>query len=269
MRCRLPLLLLALLARPVLAEPVVDEALARELQDEMSADRSEEQAIQRALVEQFDAAMRDFRQAAELLTRVELQCVQHPEDLEYAARDLVRHRRLSRADFRATSASPDVRVVVDVPGTEVGAHVALRLVCIANPVIERLESGQYEARVEEVSYVALLDPDGSWWNPAADATAEWTIRHEQCHFDLAEILARELGREGPFAVARTRAEGGTAAEAAQRFSAAWRQHLAEVHERFEEVELRYDRETAHGMVPAKQTEWFERCQRGLRETARR
>ena len=51
----------------------------------------------------------------------------------------------------------------------------------------------YSARVEQVVFEAVMIPEKSWWNPHLEKGREdYVLQHEQIHFALMEIAARQL-----------------------------------------------------------------------------
>jgi hypothetical protein len=99
----------------------------------------------------------------------------------------------------------------------------------------------------EFRAVAGFLPHDSWVRPDVvgdRATSERTLRHEQTHFDLTEVFARRLRQafSGLYEPCR-RANTDLDALASQYLRA----------ERTEQQ--RYDEETHHGLVAAKQTTW--------------
>lgn len=189
---------------------------------------------------------------------VRIQCVPSDEDLARLAGDFVVHGRLEVEDFRA-AAPEEAPLAVPVPGGEVGAQVGLTLVCVGRPRVQRTPDGAYEAGMETLRYVALLDRERSWWSPRSDASRDHVLRHEQCHFDLAEAQARRLDAAAEGWRRRSAANGATPRAAARAFFADWRAHLEAVRAEMQEIQTRYDRETRHGSDAARQSEWNARC----------
>jgi len=189
---------------------------------------------------------------------VRIQCVPSDEALARLAGDFVVHGRLEVEDFRAP-APEDTPLAVAIPGGELGAQVGLTIVCVGRPRVVRTPEGGYEAGMETLRYVALLDRDRSWWSPRSDPVRADVLRHEQCHFDLAEAQARRLDAAAEVWRRRSAAAGATPREAAQAFLAGWRAHLEAVRAEMHEIQTRYDRETRHGSDPARQAAWLARC----------
>ncbi len=109
--------------------------------------------------------------------------------------DLILYRDLDRGDFRA----------LEPPAEAVGPHVQLgAATCVflaTDPDVYiystsrglDLEFGQFRARIENLGFIAYMDRECSWWNPAPlTLPADYILQHEQIHFALFEIAARRL-----------------------------------------------------------------------------
>ena len=136
------------------------------------------------------------------------------------------------------------------------------------------ESGELVASAR-----ATFDPSRSWWRaaqgsiwPGAGERASGVSRthidvrrsamqrdiqlleHEQLHFDLAEVAARRIRKKFEESKNVCSEPGGT--EDFQGF-------IAEVDREFQEEQLRYDRETAHGINASAQDHWRRRIRQQL------
>lgn len=176
--------------------------------------------------------------------------------------DWITHRTLTREDFLSRE-KLDVEPVVSIPGGEVAAYVMIRFACIVKGRASEPEPGHAVVEIERVKYLALLSRQGSWWNPDGIGNDEWILRHEQLHFDVAELFAQELTRRSPGLHAALRGTGPDPNAAIDDFERRWRVHMHEQRARFDAFEEQYDRETWHGTDFQRQTEWFARVKRGL------
>lgn len=89
---------------------------------------------------------------------------------------------------------------------------------------------------------------------SADQRDAQLLAHEQLHFDIAEVAARKIrARFGEFKNACTE-PGGT--EPIQ-------QMVAEIDQDLQEEQVRYDRETSHGINLRAQDQWAQRVKRLL------
>jgi len=190
-------------------------------------------------------------------------CFSSASELGALDGDRIRHRALAREDFRARRQSKDARLTVAMKDAVTDAHVATSLVCIGRLRAEEVTPGRFAVWLEDLEYVALLDREGSWWNPRLETNPEWVLRHEQLHFDLTELVARRRNREREHDAAATRATAASPGEAMRGFARRWSAHFAALLADWEALQERYDRETRHGTLPAVQTEWFARVHREL------
>jgi hypothetical protein len=230
------------------------------------AEPADDRALWAELYADWQRAVQDAEGAAAAMAPVHLACVRAESDLARLSGDPVRHGRLARDDFRA-DAPASAALQVEVPGGEIGAQVGIALVCIGEPRLVTQPDGRIEARMEDVRFVAVLDRARSWWNPRSDDAAGAVLRHEQCHFDLAEAFARQLSARADTLAGAAVASGESATEAARALAARWKSRLGAVAGELNALESRYDRETAHGTIPEAQAAWQGRCERELAESA--
>jgi len=111
--------------------------------------------------------------------------------------DLIRYRALHRNDFLA--ADPPVETA-GMHG-QLGAATCVFLTTDPDTSIRAtshgtdLERGLVRAQVEGLGFLAYMDRECSWWNPAIlSLPAGYILEHEQIHFALFEIAARRLNR---------------------------------------------------------------------------
>jgi hypothetical protein len=111
--------------------------------------------------------------------------------------DLIRYRDLSRDDFLA--ADPPAEAA-GLHG-QLGAATCVFLTTDPNTAIRASsrgldqQRGVVRAEVENLGFLAYMDRECSWWNPAPKALPDdYILEHEQIHFALFEIAARRLNR---------------------------------------------------------------------------
>lgn len=227
-------------------------ALARELEREMAGDRALERASERTRAEG---------------ARTRTPCVASEAELLALGDDLIRHGKLTRADFLAErNLAKKGDFAVEIPGGQVGAHVGLMVGCVRGPLrLEQRPDGRWEAWIEDVRYYALLDRTHSWWNPRGREHPDWVLRHEQIHFDLAELVVRRHNARNEAGRAAV-ALGATDQEALAASDRHWMERLDALWAEFRAIERQYDRETRHGTLVREQTRWFEKTLRELAAT---
>lgn len=190
-------------------------------------------------------------------------CFVSHRELDAASGDRIRHRAIGRADFRARRENRDIKSAVEVEHSVTAAHVATSVSCIGRLRAEQLMPGRFAVWYEGVEYVAHLDPKGSWWNKKTKGNPEWVLRHEQLHFDITELVARQRTAEREQHAAETRSVADSPGEAMRAFGARWAAHMRALRADWEALQEQYDRETRHGTVPKQQTAWYVRIHREL------
>lgn len=112
--------------------------------------------------------------------------------------------------------------------------------------MRRLGSGKYKGKTL-ISVYAHMDPSSSFLTEAvlkgSPSNIAYLLNHEQRHFDISEIYARELSR-----YLKTQSLQKTAAT---QITKAGKRLFAELNA----FQRRYDAETDHGRNPDRQEEW--------------
>ncbi len=183
--------------------------------------------------------------------------------------DWIRHRPLVRGDFLSEK-EEKAELAVRVPNAVAGAYVALVFSCELKPVLKQVREGLWSAEIESVHYYALLSRKDSWWNadPSLRGRDEYTLGHEQLHFDIADAFAKWLNQNRTKIVAKLRGSGRSPEVAFGQLQLSWAKHMLAVQEDFGTIETAYDRETKHGTVLDKQTFWSWRAKDGFAEIAK-
>ena len=181
--------------------------------------------------------------------------------------DFIKHRKLTRGDFLSEK-EEKVKLAVRVPNSQTGAYVSLTFACVAQTQVRPTEDGKQLAEVTSVRYFALLSRNESFWSPISDDQLAYVLGHEQRHFDIAESFARHLNTLEAKLRARYRAAGRSPEEAMGKLQLEWGQLVKLVQEDFDRLETAYDRETKHGTVLDKQTEWHWRIDDGFAAIAK-
>ncbi len=124
------------------------------------------------------------------------------------------------------------------------------------------KSGVYYARLTELKYSSFVDENRSWWTKRiADHEL---LKHEQGHFDIAELRARELNRNNAPLIAKLIGRALTADEAQAELVRKLTEHMTQENKTLTEGEqVRYDDETQHGRNRERQLKWEEELARRL------
>jgi hypothetical protein len=104
------------------------------------------------------------------------------------------YRELTPDDFRASSLSEPLADHAE----RINAHAATQIRLTADSSF-RISSGDlygqtyFFGRIEHIGFEAVMLPDRSWWNPRIPANMRgYVLQHEQIHFALTELAARQL-----------------------------------------------------------------------------
>jgi len=240
----------------------VGERLLEQRQREFTRLLEEHQAHARAEME----ALRQQELALELDSLdIPSPCLGENDPLSVLPGDSISYRRITREDFRAP-ARLDVAMAVHVPGSQLGAHVALSFACRGRVALSSPRADTYHARMVDLRYESLLDREGSWWNPDAQGDEGWSLRHEQLHFDLAELHVRSFNADVEQIVAATAGSGATPVDAVRDLFERWADLREDQGDAFLANQLEYDLATVHGTDPNAQTRWFHEVKRDLAAT---
>ena len=116
------------------------------------------------------------------------------EDLQQARAAGFPYRPLTPEDFRAASLSEHMAEHAE----RINAHAATQIRLTADSGF-RITSGDlygqsyFFGRIERIGFEAVMLPDRSWWNPKMPANMRgYVLQHEQIHFALTELAARQL-----------------------------------------------------------------------------
>jgi hypothetical protein len=107
------------------------------------------------------------------------------------------YRPLTPDDFRAASLSEQLAEHAE----RINAHAATLIRLTADSSF-RITSGDlhgqryFFGRIQRLAFEAVMLPDRSWWNPKIQANMRgYVLQHEQIHFALTELAARQLTSE--------------------------------------------------------------------------
>jgi hypothetical protein len=188
-----------------------------------------------------------------------------PSRIEQA--DLIEYRTLTRDDFRALAPPGE-----SAPHAEkLGALTCAFVITAPDTGYEIREVREpdgavtYTARFKSLGFVARMDRGCSWWNPESGgvATAEYVLQHEQIHFALAELEAREQSRAARDLVRAFTITTDSQAEAKQRMSGKVQAMVEAAMENLLDRNRDFDEDTSAEHDPVAQAEWFQTVSREL------
>lgn len=124
---------------------------------------------------------------------------------------------------------------------------------------ERTEAG-WQARVASLEIVALMHKLES--SSKSGGRDDYTLRHEQGHFDITELGARRLRRSVVDIVGKGSSESAARQDLEIRLRDAYAQALQSVHT----MQHQYDGETGNGRRKGKQKSWLKKLEKLMAET---
>jgi hypothetical protein len=183
--------------------------------------------------------------------------------------DAIPYRTLTRADFKGTKAPAPFAAVADRVGAATCGHVLTTPETQLAIVGEGVQGGEmrYRVSVKALRFRALMDRSCSWWNDGVAAFApEYVLEHEQIHFALYELGARQLN-ESASEIARKMQNEGSSKEDVQRAAEqTLRQAVLDAVEEILEENRAFDEDTSLGYKPDRQKVWLGKVTSKLQAT---
>jgi hypothetical protein len=181
------------------------------------------------------------------------------EAAQLAKTDGIPYRKLTRGDFRATQAP----IASASHAAQMSAFTCANVVPkgdIQMELRQRSAAGDFVARSTGASFVARMDRNCSWWNPApSDEASNYILQHEQIHFAIAELAARDLTKQ----VRQLSATGDSPEQAAAALQRAVDAVFRDVVHEMTERNADFDRDTSGRHDPELQQSWYDRVSREL------
>jgi hypothetical protein len=176
--------------------------------------------------------------------------------------DLIPYRKLTRADFKGKRPSGEAAEHVDAMGAQTYAIVrpnsSLRIELVGTPKSNgKLE---YSGKVSDLLHFrAEMDRRKSWWNPNLKEVPEaYVLEHEQIHFAIVEVKARELNAKAPELTARMHATGDSEEQVKSRIVKKLDAVIEDALGELLAENRRFDEDTSGRYAPEKQNEWYRR-----------
>lgn len=180
--------------------------------------------------------------------------------------DLIRYRELDTDDFLAADPPPEAAALHG----RLGAATCVFLATDPSTSIRAVSrDADHDARlvrahIESLGFIAYMDRECSWWNPAPLALPrEYILQHEQIHFALFEAAARKLNDRVDEMMLRMQTVATSQREAVEIIN---RQIDAELRAAIGAVLSRsnlFDRETSRTYRQDRQNWWWETVSREL------
>lgn len=180
--------------------------------------------------------------------------------------DLIGYRALTRDDFRAAGPPDAIRVHSDRLGAYTCAQI--RLVdgghLFAKPVAGANGAMAFRGAPERVVFEALMDRECSWWNEELKTMPQpYVLEHEQIHFALFELTARDMSSRGDALMQEIQATAPTPKQALEAAMENLRGVLVRELAIALQEQTRFDEDTSFGFRPELQAKWRERVETQL------
>jgi hypothetical protein len=184
--------------------------------------------------------------------------------------DVIGYRQLTRADFRGIQAPFEFAKVADRVGAATCGQVRTTpdTAFLLHWRKDSPTSEQHHwVEVKKLGFMALMDRRCSWWNEKLAARApDYVLQHEQIHFALYELGARELNAS----VARLKQdmtrEGENKEQVKERAQQALNDALTEATHKLLDRNRSFDQDTSLGYRPDRQRAWLEKVTTELDQT---
>ena len=181
----------------------------------------------------------------------------------------IRYRALTRADFQGASVPEAFAKVADRVGAATCGNVLTTPDTQLQIVREQSENGEslFRVSVKKLRFYALMDRNCSWWNDKQSAVPpDYVLEHEQIHFALYELGARQLNASVGRIADDVQTEGSTLDEVRQHADEILRRAVMGALEVILERNRAFDEDTSLGYKPDRQKAWLLRVEQELAST---
>lgn len=119
----------------------------------------------------------------------------------------------------------------------------------------------YIGNISDVRFEAQFLPHCSWWNPKVTQKKKaYVLQHEQIHFAIAELEARELTRKAGAKIKEYLAFGDTRDDVKKELSEKLQNIASESTKKSLEEHLSFDNDTSMTFAPKVQKQWLEKVE---------
>lgn len=177
--------------------------------------------------------------------------------------DVIPYRTLTTADFKA-SAPPASH---SHHAEELGALTYAYITSTEGTRIsvEREGNRPFRGRLVSVEFAAEMDRKRSWWNSNIPDDDPYLLQHEQIHFAMTELAARERTLKATQQLAKMTATGSTQDAVQERLLEALNAQLEEAMKELLQESMRFDQETSAHHDARVQQAWFNRVDHRLKQ----
>jgi hypothetical protein len=185
------------------------------------------------------------------------------------ATQVISYRELTLADFRAPALPQDL--VSHRHDLNAHTSVAIRTRVMAKYVFSSQVSDGSQlwcGHAENLGFEAVMLPEKSWWSPTLATDKEaYVLQHEQVHFALMEVAARQLNRRAAKERDQLTACAADAEAVTARMSATIDRWMAESQEETLKQHGEFDEATSRLYALKVQQWWYDRVKKDLLDFA--
>jgi hypothetical protein len=178
------------------------------------------------------------------------------------------YRPLTPEDFRAASASGQLPEHAE----RINARAAIQIRLTADSSFRITSGDLYGQRyffgsIERLGFEAVMLPDQSWWNPKIQAnTRGYVLQHEQIHFALTELAARQLTRNSQKWAAQVLVIKSTPQEVQAELAQEIKDRINAAMEANLKRQAEFDEDTSLSFNPRWQQWWLQTVEDELKQT---
>jgi hypothetical protein len=126
----------------------------------------------------------------------------------------------------------------------------------------------YLGSISHLAFEAVMIPQHSWWNPSMNpARKAYVLQHEQIHFALTELAARQLTRDSREWASKLLVVKQTPEQVYTEIFEQIQEKIRAALEANQKRHLEFDNDTSLSYNPKWQAWWFEKVEKELKETA--
>jgi uncharacterized protein DUF922 len=190
------------------------------------------------------------------------------ENYEDALNQGITYRTLGVEDFRAKTTHRDMGGHANHLSAEIVTKVRLAESSTFRFDTKRHQDQiMYYCKVENIAFEAVMLPDYSWWSQKVSPFQKpYILQHEQIHFAITELTARQLSKKARREMKNFVAVGVTKKRAKEHLKEKITPLLQEALNSNMQRQLEFDQETSLHFDPVKQQKWFEEINTLLQET---
>ena len=126
----------------------------------------------------------------------------------------------------------------------------------------------YLGSINHLAFAAVMIPQHSWWNPNMNpARKAYVLQHEQIHFALTELAARQLTRDSQEWASKLLVVKQTPEQVQSEIFEQIQEKIKTALEANQKQHLEFDNDTSLSYNPSWQSWWFEKVEKELGRTA--